>query len=175
MKKYLLNLSLLATGILFFASCTQTSTPAGGNVGPSYADYFTINGGPFKNTVVSFKTVTSSSGYYDTVTHVTNLVVSGASGDSLNLGYLITFDGTKTGTLTVGTGSNFIEISTTSVNNASNVNLYSSDASGLLNIASYNNVGGKIVGTFSGGFNLNGSDIYTVSNGNFNVPRIGNK
>ena len=179
MKRYLLNFSLLALSVFCFASCAKTSTSGGGTVAPTYADCFTITGGPFKNTVVNFKNFNvaggGASGYYDTATKITNITVTGSSGDSLVLGYYLTFDGTKTGAFALGTGNDFMQISTISAGNLSNVNLYSSDANGTLNIATYNNVGGKIIGTFGGGFNLSGSDIYTVTNGNFNVSRIGNK
>ena len=165
----------MGLGIVFFASCSKPNTGGGGAVAPTYSDYFTINGGPFKNTVVNFKTVSGASGYYDTSTQITNVVVEGLSGDSLDLGYLLTFDGKKANSFSLGTGNNYMQINTISVANQSNVNLYSSDANGALKILTYNNVGGKIIGTFGGGFNLNGSDIYTVTNGNFNVSRIADK
>jgi len=180
MKKYLLTLSLVATGLLFFASCTKpNNNDNGGTIAPTYADYFTLNGGPFKNTTVNFKSFSvpggGASGYYDTANNITNIAVVGSSGDSLDLTLGITFTGNKTGALSLGTSANFVTIQTASINNPSNLNFYACDPGGTLNIATYNNVGGKIIGTFGGGFNLSGSDIYTVTNGNFNVSRIANK
>ena len=172
MRKNLLNLSILAIGTLFFASCAKKTDSTPTDVTPSYPNQFTINGGVFKNATISFKTVAVDTGCYVASQNMTSMAVEGTSGDSLILGYGIAIPGSKTGSVTLSTGNMQIQ---TDNNLGSNFQIYEADPTTIVKITGYGNVGGQITGTFAGTFNDNGVDIYQVSNGAFSVKRTANQ
>jgi hypothetical protein len=164
-----LLLCFIATGILVFAGCrktTTTTTPPA----PTYDNTFTIDGGVFKKTVVNFKNVTSNTGSYNDSAKNTTVVVLGNSGDSLNLGYEIDFEGNKTGSYNLGSALDIISLSVSPVSDPTNIKVFQSNAGGVVTISQYGAVGGTIAGTFGGGFNANG-DEYTITNGKFSAKR----
>ena len=130
------------------------------------ADYgsFTINGAGYTNKQVTLVYV--SGGLYSGETSIVGAGLSGA--DTVTFG--LTFKGSSTGTRT-WSDTTFASVQ---VHTGSGTRYFISlDGRGTTSISSYGNVGGTIVGTFSGQLiDLSlVTDTITVSNGSFSAIR----
>lgn len=165
--KYIL-ISIFAAGLITIAACKK-NTPAPTPIPVTYDNYFTIDGGAYKNVLMNFKTVSSSAGAYSASLKGTSVEIKGAN-DSLELEFSILFEGNKTGNFSLGTGTDYITVRTAPISNPGNTTDYSSNPNGVIKITEYGAVGGKIAGTFGGEFNSVGTN-FTITNGTFSVVR----
>ena len=169
MKTKLFLVAVLGT--LLFSSCAKKTTPPDGGT-TSYADSYTINGPGFNNANYYMTSISGQTSSFSSPT--TTIDISGHFGDSVRVLFNISLTGSTAATYQMGApGSSPNNMQVTRINDkTSNQTIYSSQSGSSLIITSYGGVGSAVTGTFSGKFQDDVGNSYTISNGTFSATRV---
>jgi hypothetical protein len=168
-----LSIALVAT-VVFFISCRKglISTPFA-TTPANITNGFVINGDGYDSRLFVLNNINSNSGSYDTSSHRTNV---SAEGDTANLHVkiILNFGGNvASGLPSKIISPDSIRIMISDITNPKLDSYASIPKKTTLFINTYENVNGRIMGSFSGPFvNLsNMTDTVQVTNGRFSVLR----
>lgn len=150
---------LAAISIMLISSCSSDSSTNPLVNSTDYGFTCTLNGGGYTNQAVKITTGTGS--IYSSDDNQTAVTCTNVNTD---VG-IVSFEGNKTGTFQITNG----EVNLVMITLAQST--YIAMTSGTINVTSYGNVGGDVVGTFSGQAAVVGGQIIQVTNGTFKAKR----
>jgi hypothetical protein len=158
--KVLFSISLLTFSIFIFSCSSDSST----NQTPTNTTKFTctLNGGGFNNITITYGTAAGA--IYVPVDDETGISFTGATQSEVGT---VSFQGNKTGTFTITEDNN----NNIALLFAGNTGL--TLTSGTITVTTYGNIGGDIIGTFSGSGTYSSNDqTVQVTNGSFSAKRL---
>lgn len=149
---------------LVISSCSSDSNTNPTDTGGAYKFTCVVNGAGYSNQTLSMETIAMS--VYDLGANETVCSFSNVTNDAV----LVGFQGKSTGTFTIDDSKNTVVVT------LSNNTIIMALASGTIKVTTYGNVGGDIIGTFTGsGFvsKSNGNpEAIQITNGTFKAKRI---